>query len=382
MRLISFRPLSETWEHEREFLLFDVCALSLSALCLRHALRSTSQLALYLSILFGGAIIDLTIRKIPQLASFWQAQNWLELLDYSEPAYILFGMYAIFQYPAISLARNLQLDWVGETAASALFATVVYHPYDIVGAKYVWWLWHRDDPLMVPASMGVPVASTFWTMAYTGALAGAFRVFASTASLQRWGVVRTAALVAPIASLVLMNAPFCLFYQPLVLGLGLSEGDVLNLFRVFCALLTVYALWTKSSRKEDENTGAGHTLLLAVPMLHFAALAAIVVAFDPAEVRRHGLWQTYGNCDTREIAYFGWLERSKYNCDEASGRNALLWDFRCLEKLPQLGAQWYTVCPLPFPDGWLTFFGAHLAVGVVVVVGAYLAAARLEKRRD
>merc|ERR1719453_2052751 len=99
-------------------------------------MRKTQDLAVYLSIFVGGCAIDLIIRKIPQLSSFWQGQNWMELLDYSEPAYILFGMYFVFQYPAIQIARQLRLGglWLGESAAAALLATLIYHPYDLVGA--------------------------------------------------------------------------------------------------------------------------------------------------------------------------------------------------------------------------------------------------------
>jgi len=372
MHLVVFRSLFETWAQEREFLIFDLCALSLSALCLYHSLRKAKHFTLYLSIFFGGALIDLTIRKIPQLASFWQAQNWLELLDYSEPAYILFGMYFVFQYPAIQLAQNMHLDLFGEASAAALLATMIYHPYDIVGAKYVWWMWHRDDPLMVPSELGVPVASTFWTMAYTGALAATLRWVVASPRFEKWSATSRAMLIAPIASLGLMQVPFTFFYQPLVLGLGVSEHRTLALFKIICLALVLRGLCFRGSKRFKKKIGVQNIVLLLVPLVCFAALFLVTTYFDPGQVERHGLFQTYGNCTIRESAYFGWKERAKFNCKESSGRNAELWDFRCVKKTPKKGDKWYTVCPKAFPDGWREVFTKHSAFGVGSVVVAYL----------
>jgi hypothetical protein len=276
-------------------------------------------------------------------------------------------MYLVFQYPAIQLARNMKLDWLGESAAAALLGTLIYHPYDIVGAKYVWWMWHRDDPIMLASEVGVPCASTFWTMAYTGALAVTFRYVSN-----RWGqmsATSTAALVAPVASLGLMNVPFTFIYQPLVLGCGVSEINVLNGFRAFCLFLVA---WARLSRTAERKIEPENILLLVVPLLCLTALTVIVTNFDPADVQRHGLFQTFGSCEDRESAYFGWKDRSKFNCQEVSGRNAGLWDFRCVTSLPNAGDKWYTVCPTAFPAGWHNVFGMHLAFGVAFVIIAYV----------
>jgi len=370
--IVVFRSIFETWSHEREFLLFDLCMLGLSALCLRHALRKTQDLAVYLSVFVGGCAIDLIIRKIPQLSSFWQGQNWMELLDYSEPAYILFGMYFVFQYPAIQLARNLKMDWLSESAAAALLGTLIYHPYDIVGAKYVWWLWHRDDPLMTPAEFGVPVSSTFWTMAYTGALAASFRIYTRSDSAPFSGNPWcAAALVGPVAALGLMQVPFTVFYHPMIEGLGIDDLTTLHLFRALCVVLVLRGLVSRTAQRKVRME---NILLLVVPLVCFCVLALVVCTFPPEQVQRHGLFQTFGDCKVREDAYFGWKQRSKFMCAEKGGRNAVLWDFRCA-KQPKEGATWYTVCPLPFPPGWLEVFGRYLACGVVSVIGVFFAAA-------
>ena len=42
--------------------------------------------------------------------------------------------------------------------------TLIYAPFDLTGAKFLWWTWHDTDAAVAVRWLGVPVGSTMWTL--------------------------------------------------------------------------------------------------------------------------------------------------------------------------------------------------------------------------
>ena len=48
---------------------------------------------------------------------------------------------------------------------------MLYAPYDIVGAKFLWWTWHDGDGVIAARVLGAPASSSLWVLTFVGAFA-------------------------------------------------------------------------------------------------------------------------------------------------------------------------------------------------------------------
>lgn len=86
------------------------------------------------------------------------------------PFYILF-VYIGFMY--IAVVGTWRLHWahgtagaLGRAAASGITGMLFYAPFDLAGAKFLWWTWHDNDAAVDARWCGVPVGSTMWTLVH------------------------------------------------------------------------------------------------------------------------------------------------------------------------------------------------------------------------
>ena len=90
------------------------------------------------------------------------------------PLYLL-GAYIAFLYLPVAMAWRLNLAPVSEAALVALLACCVYSPWDVVGARLIWWTWHDTDLLIGNRLIGVPCASTVWQLCFCFCYCGVLR---------------------------------------------------------------------------------------------------------------------------------------------------------------------------------------------------------------
>lgn len=86
------------------------------------------------------------------------------------PFYILF-VYVGFIYVAV--IATWRIHWapgttgaLGRAAASGIIGMLFYAPFDLAGAKFLWWSWHDSDAAVDARWCGVPVGSTMWTLVH------------------------------------------------------------------------------------------------------------------------------------------------------------------------------------------------------------------------
>jgi hypothetical protein len=103
----------------------------------------------------------------------------------------------------------------------------------------------------------------------------------------------------------------------------------------------------------------------------------IMAVFDPATHRSASMHQTYGPCHVEAIDIAG-LKRFKYLCAEDFAED---FTFDCVDELPALYSEWYTVCGKAHTDkrAWLLGVGGLGLTGILVY--SYLLGP-LRRRRD
>lgn len=55
---------------------------------------------------------------------------------------------------------------IGNAALTGVLSAAYYAPWDVVGAKHLWWSWHTTDLMLKHRWLGVPVASTMFTLVF------------------------------------------------------------------------------------------------------------------------------------------------------------------------------------------------------------------------
>jgi hypothetical protein len=70
-------------------------------------------------------------------------------------------VYVVFMYFATVSVWRLRLrSAAAEAALTGLVAEAIYAPYDIVGAKFLWWSWHDTDAAIRERLFGAPLGSS------------------------------------------------------------------------------------------------------------------------------------------------------------------------------------------------------------------------------
>ena len=178
--LVQVNEPRGVYEDNPSFLVAEATFCLLLLCCTADAaLRKGRQPALWIACLSAGGSIEVLTIMHRQIGNFYHSQSTIMLLGGREPFYMLFGCYIWFEYAAISLAAQMKLAPLPEAAMAALLGRYLWACLDVVGLKYLWWTWHSDEPLYAERHNGVPIASTFWSMATIGALSYIFRILYS-----------------------------------------------------------------------------------------------------------------------------------------------------------------------------------------------------------
>lgn len=163
------------WSQLPSFVVGQALFISCALLALLHAWRQRSvggknaHLLIWFGALVAGTANDLIFMALPLVDNFWHAQANVMLtarLPLCIPCVYVCFMY----YPTVAV-RRLRLDGLPQAALTGLVAVLFYAPYDITGAKFLWWTWHDTDLTIVNRILGAPVSSSLCVLTFSATFA-------------------------------------------------------------------------------------------------------------------------------------------------------------------------------------------------------------------
>ncbi|MCC6646985.1 MAG: hypothetical protein IT374_15600 [Polyangiaceae bacterium] len=363
-------PLHQ-WDVMPSFLLGEHAFILLALLCLWHATRQGEgrrrHVFVWAAALLAGTANDLFFMALPLVDNFWQAQaTWM--ITARLPLYIP-CVYVCFLYLPTVSAWRLGLPWWARAPASGLFAIAFYAPYDVVGAKFLWWTWHDTDRPIASRLLGVPIGSTVWVIVFAATFAAIVgRVTDADPSMRPRSLAKGTALVAALTTPTMM-----LQMAPLQLLDGGAPGP-----RGLVAIVAAYAalLVAGARRARAEPPAAMDGALFGGVAAHLALLAGIMVVARPEAHRSESAHQTYGACHVEAKDLSGNV-RYAYLCAADFDED---FTFACAPP-PAEGQGWYTVCGKPH-DRYMRMVlatSAMAALGAAVYGAALVGRARLAR---
>ena len=350
----------EQWSVMPSFVVGEYLFMACALIALIHARRcGRAHLLIWFAALIAGTANDLIFMGLPIVNNFWQAQAQFMITE-RLPLYIPCVYVCFMYYPTVAV-RRLGLDALGTALATGLLACLFYAPYDIVGAKFLWWTWHDTDPPILARLLGAPVSSSLWVLTFVATFAFLLdRVIARAGEdeLSPKLFALGLALVAGCTT-VLMVIQMTVLQQ--------LDGGVPG-YRAFGTAVALYlGLLVWRVRKQlDPVEPARHE---DAPVLHaarayFLTLIAIMALFDPATHQSTGVHQTAGECYVEQTDITGFT-RYEFLCTEDFEED---FTFECTQAPPADPAtRWYTVCGRPHSSfgAWL---GGVLALGLAGIL--------------
>jgi hypothetical protein len=345
-------PLAQ-WANLPSFLLGEIMFMICAVLALVHALRSgRDHLLIWIAALIAGTANDMIFMALPLVDTFWQAQATI-MLTPRLPLYIPCVYVCFMYYPTVAV-RRMRLPAIPQAALTGIVACLFYAPYDIVGAKFLWWTWHDTDSTIAVRILGAPVSSSLWVLTFVGAFGWLNdRAIARDPQVRGRSFAIGLAMVAAFTTLLMMLQMTVL--QQLDGG---TPG-----YRAFIGGWIVYlglVGWGFRSAKPEPQRPHDR-LLFGAAIFYFVSLTALMASFDPASHRSTGVHQLPGECYV-EVTDITGSTRHEFLCVSDFDED---YSFECVDALPADGERWYTVCGRPHQS-----FGAWmLGVGLLGVVG-------------
>ncbi len=337
-------PVSQ-WELLPSFMVGELLFVALAVLALVHATRSgRGHMMVWVGALVAGTANDLIFMALPLVDNFWHSQATV-MLTPRMPLYIPCVYISFMYFPTVA-ARRMGMRSIWATAGLAgLTACLFYAPFDIVGAKLVWWTWHDTDQPIAARILGAPVASSLWVLTFSGAFAGLVHhtlrdVEAVTGGIFAKGLAKLAA-----SSTLLMMLQMTPLQQ--LDGGTPAYGALLGGIVIYGILLA--RGW---SGRNPAPLGDPDRLLRVGLPLYFLTLVLSGATFDPETHRSTGVHQQVGECYVEAKDITG-LTRHHFLCTEDYDEDYLL---TCGDPMPVEGARWYTVCGKAHSDftTWIT----------------------------
>ncbi len=330
----------EQWSVLPSFMIGEFLFVACAVAAFVHArAHGRSHWLVWWAALIAGTANDFIFMALPLVDNFWQAQATL-MLTPRMPLYIP-CVYVCFMYYPTVVARSLRLGRWPTAALGGLLAVLFYAPYDIVGAKFLWWTWHDTDLPIATRILGAPCSSTLWVLTFVGAFNGLLDTSLrkdpeATERRTFWiGLAKVAGLTT-----LLMMVQITVLQQldggaPGYAALGVGVG-----------LYAILALRGRYAARMDpvtvDATAAGSPLLRGVLAGYFVTLASIALLFDPTTHVSTGLHQPTGACYVEATDITGHT-RHAFLCAHDFHED---FTFACTET-PVGDRSWYTVCGRP-----------------------------------
>lgn len=330
----TFTSPAEQWANQPTFLIGEYVIIICAALALIHAVRAgRSNRLTWVAALIAGTANDVIFMALPVVDTFWQAQATI-MITPRLPLYIP-CVYIVFLYwPTVGI-RRLGLGRWPAAALTGLVAVVLYAPYDIVGAKFLWWTWHDTDPAIADRLFGAPLSSSLWVLTFTGSFALLLDLVLRGREVTEQSFVTRRRFVAGIVLAACITTPL-MMAQMFVLQL--LDGGTPGLV-AFCTGAVIYGSVSYFGRRAARPEGQPVDWLGRGAAAYLIALVICMAFFAPETHVSSGLHQVPGPCGVEESDITG-NTRDKYLCVEDYAED---FTFACTTP-PAHDVQWYTVC--------------------------------------
>ncbi|WP_419554464.1 hypothetical protein [Candidatus Poriferisodalis sp.] len=347
-----FTSPAEQWAAQPTFLIGEYVIIGCAVLALVHALRSgRANWFIWAAALIAGTANDLIFIALPLVDNFWQAQASI-MLTPRLPLYIP-CVYVLFMYwPTVGI-RRLGLGRWSASALTGLVACLFYAPYDIVGAKFLWWTWHDTDPAIAERFFGAPLSSSLWVLTFTGSFALAIDLVVRDRNVTRTRFFTGLALAACLITPTMMAQMFTL---------QLTDGGTPG-YAAFGVGVAIYGIVALAQRSRSGPGKLGVDWLGRVAAVYFLMLAFNMTFFAPQSHVSVGIHQLPGPCGVEESDITGGT-REKYLCVSDYDED---YSFDCATP-PAHGAEWYTVCGREHSNhpAYAAVVGSLALTGIVV----------------
>ena len=347
------------WEVMPAFLVGEYLFYACTILAFVHARRhGRAHLLAWVAALLAGTANDMLFMALPMVDNFWQAQATI-MLTPRLPLYIPCVYVCFMYFPTVAVWR-LGLPRIAQAALTGLLAELFYAPYDIVGAKFLWWTWHDTDMPIANRLLGVPVGSSMWVITFVAGFA-----FLLATGLRKDPEVERRSTIAKALALVMGLSSLQMMVQMRPLQL-LDEG--IPGPRGLVVVIVIYlgvVVWGLRRRQPPSPRRASDRPLLVAAILYYLTLAGIMAIADPTAHRSASMHQTYGECHVEATDIMG-LTRYEFLCAQDFDED---FDFRCVDHLPAAGDEWYTVCGRAHTD--LARFMMVMALLSALGIAAY-----------
>jgi hypothetical protein len=349
----------EKWATQPSFVLGEYLFIACAAVALVHAFTQGPERRRHLLAWFGALIAgtanDVIFMALPLVDNFWQAQATI-MLTPRLPLYIPCVYVCFMYFPVVSTWR-LNLPPLSRAALSGLAGMLFYAPYDVVGAKFLWWTWHDSDMPIANRLLGAPVGSTLWTLTFTATFAWLLgRTVDRDPAVSRSSFIKGLALVAGCSS-VLMVVQMTALQQ-----LDGGVPGIRGLVTATAIYIVITCLGLRRGRPEPRRRSDRPLHVAAV--VYFLSLMAVMALFDPATHKSASMHQTYGPCRVEATDITGHT-RFKFLCAEDFDED---FSFTCVDKLPSSGSEWYTVCGRAHRSfsRWMFGVSAYCLLGILL----------------
>jgi hypothetical protein len=351
-----FNSPLEQWAHMPSFLVGEWMFIACAILALVHAARSGREhVLIWLAALIAGTANDAIFMALPLVDTFWQAQASI-MLNERMPLYIP-CVYVCFMYFPTVAVRRLKLRPSAQAPLTGIVACLFYAPYDIVGAKFLWWTWHDTDAPTATRLLGAPVSSSLWVLTFVAAFAWLLdRVLRRDPAVGAKTFALGLGVVAAFTTLLMMLQ--MTFLQQL-------DGGTPGYF-AFAGAASVYlalVAWGWRTIAPEPQRPADR-LLYGAALFYFISLVAIMALFDPAAHRSTGVHQTAGECYV-EVTDITGSTRHEYLCARDFEED---YTFDCAGELPADGTRWYTICGRAHSSfaAWMAGVAALATIGIAL----------------
>ena len=219
---------------------------------------------------------------------------------------------AVSERASCAPCRWAKSEAVAEASLAALLGAVLYAPYDVCGARFLWWTWHLDDAGVKrrwathgDGEGGVPAGSTAWTLIFGFWFSYLLRVAAN----KRWSFGASLGFVAALAtpSMMATMTPLCAVALD-----RLAEPSASTLLLTIALLGAAVA--TKL-RRSGATRAARRAPAPVAPALvaFFFVLGALAATARPEAQVSHGVHQMWGPCEASDVDMVGYA-RAEFVC--------------------------------------------------------------------
>lgn len=366
-----FTSPAAKWAEQPSFLVGEYLFYLCAALALAHAWRQGDErrrhLAAWFGALIAGTANDMIFMALPLVDNFWQAQATV-MITPRLPLYIPCVYVCFMYFPAVAVWR-MKLRPLARAALTGLAGCLFYLPYDITGAKFLWWTWHDSDAPIAQRILGAPMGSTIWTMTFVAAFAWLLgRVTDRDPAVSRGTFVKTLAAVAGLSTLLMMVQ---------MTALQQIDGGVPGPIGLLVITLLYAFVAVRGLRQtEPAPPRAGDRILHLAALIYFSTLIAIMALFEPATHRSASMHQTYGPCHVEAKDITGNV-RYQYVCAADFDED---YSFACAAPPAEM-SEWYTVCGRAHTDFPRWMLGVSALGGAGILLYSWLLGPLRRRRR-